>query len=470
MKKLIYCCFIVSFLTYCNFNKQKDLNVIFISLDTVRYDYVDYGKGAQANTPALRVFSISSVVFEKAFVTIPQTLPSHLSIFTSYYPHELGVKNNRDTYDGRFKMLQEVLKQMNYYTYGLISLASLMGSSGFNRGFDEYNDELYKKVRYTWSLTAEKITAEAIKKLEEIKDRKFFMFVHYSDPHEPYAPPYIKGNFGLELDKKPIAQFNSYIGIYLPVIPCTKGTHEFKFEVDESTEDFDYFVIKDLNKKVEILKKSENISFTKKYYGGSYILKKKSGLIQFYCERDKNIKLQIIPKIKAQKARQLYKEEVEYMDYHLGKFIESIKCKNLFKKTIIVIFSDHGEGLGERAGHFGHINYLNQQYLRVPLMIYIPKCEKKIIKTSVSLKGLSSTILDYLNIKEKGFNDSFLDLIKNDKFQNKDFYSFVFEPSASWNGIGILRWPYQSIFYWDENRESKEFYNLGINDSFSIFK
>jgi arylsulfatase A-like enzyme len=92
-------------------------NIIFISMDTTRYDHINTGDGARARTPALKRFAREACDFKKAFVTIPETLPSHLSIFTSHYPHELGVTQNHSRFDGRFKMIQETLKENGYTNY-----------------------------------------------------------------------------------------------------------------------------------------------------------------------------------------------------------------------------------------------------------------------------------------------------------------------------------------------------------------
>jgi hypothetical protein len=122
--------------------ESKTYNLIYISLDTTRYDFVNTGRGARANTPELKRFASQAVVMDNAYATIPQTLPSHLSNFTSRFPHELGVLANENEYDGRFRMIQEVLKDRDYYTAGVISLGSVSGKTGISRGFDEYNEDL----------------------------------------------------------------------------------------------------------------------------------------------------------------------------------------------------------------------------------------------------------------------------------------------------------------------------------------
>ena len=153
--------------------KGKDFNIIYISLDTTRYDYIDTGKGARAYTPELRRYSERSIVFENVFSTSTQTLPSHLSVFTSHYPHELGVYTNDDKYEGRFKFISEVFEEQGYHTAAIISLGTLNSSTGTQNGFREFREDLFEEKIFF--VPAEKITSEAIKTIQKLKKGRFFI-------------------------------------------------------------------------------------------------------------------------------------------------------------------------------------------------------------------------------------------------------------------------------------------------------
>ena len=87
----------------CACSKRPPIeNVLLVSLDSTRADYVDSGLGARAWTPELRRFASGSWVFANAYSPIPQTLPAHLAVLSGRPPHELGVFGNEQVYDGRY--------------------------------------------------------------------------------------------------------------------------------------------------------------------------------------------------------------------------------------------------------------------------------------------------------------------------------------------------------------------------------
>lgn len=450
--------------------EKKDLNVILISLDTVRYDHIDTGRGAKAYTPELRRFSQHSIVFENAFSTSSETLSSHLSVFTSRFPHELRVYGNEHKYDGRYKMIQHVFEESGYSTAAIISLGTLSSATGIKTGFQEFREDLFEEGIFY--VPADKVTQEASRMIEEFKDRRFFLFVHYSDPHTPYAPPNVEGHFEITLDGKLIADFNPYRGSILRKnLSLSKGSHVIEFEVKRSFEDFHHFIIRRLNISEGCADDAQNLEFSEELYEGSYIMRNPLGHLNLNCEEEGTVKIfQIIPILKKKAALKYYREEVEYMDYFLGKFLRSLEESGLLKKTVIVIFGDHGEGQGERDNFFGHTRFLNRQFIHVPLIMHLPGIEDKRFASPVSLIGITPTVLECLGIGDKNFKleESFLKEIKKGKFKDRTIFSFAFAPSAKTNKFSIIKWPYQTIFYLQQDKlKKREFYNFELSQSFN---
>jgi membrane-anchored protein YejM (alkaline phosphatase superfamily) len=449
-------------------------NIVFITMDTTRSDYVDTGNGAKAFTPELKQFARKAVVFDHAFSAIPQTLPSHLVMLTSYYPHECGVYSNENIYDGRHKMLQEVLKEKGYTTAAVISLGTLGGNTGINKGFDQFHENLNGKT--VFFTRAEKVTAEGIKLLNEIKKNKFFLFLHYSDPHSPYAPPSTRSQarFCIEIDGKPILDFDAYQGAILRQdLEIPNGSHNICLKVDKHPEDFDYFVIRRLTSSENCQLTFQNISFSKNYYGGSYIVKAPGGNISVKSRGKGNISIfQVIPILSWKACHDYYRMEVEYMDRYIGKFLSTLEKENLLANSIVLITADHGEGLGERERYFGHVRYLNQQFIHIPFMIYIPGIKPKHEFTPVSLIGISPTILECLGFRENRFRfeESLLSTIKEKHYNDnikKPIYSFAFSPSSVNDRLSVIQWPYQCIFNkYSPDTVEQELYQLALSQSY----
>lgn len=158
------------------------------------------------------------------------------------------------------------------------------------------------------------------------------------------------------------------------------------------------------------------------------------------------------------------------MDNFIGKFLRFLEKSNSLKKTIVVIFGDHGEGHGEREGFFGHTRFLNRQFIHVPLIMRLPGIKGKRLNTPVSLVCVSPTVLEYLGIRDRSFNykESVLKGIQRGKFKDRLIYSFTSRPSAKSDNLSIIKWPHQSIFYLDQDiLKKREFYNLVLSQSFS---
>jgi arylsulfatase A-like enzyme len=70
-------------------------------------------------------------------------------------------------------------------------------------------------------------------------------------------------------------------------------------------------------------------------------------------------------------APALYAGEVSYVDVELGRLVSTLESWGLRDRLVVVVTSDHGEGLGEHAIHYNHIG-LWQEMIRVPLIVWAP--------------------------------------------------------------------------------------------------
>jgi arylsulfatase A-like enzyme len=82
--------------------------------------------------------------------------------------------------------LAEVLKETGYTTAAVVGGPWLKRIFGLNKGFDYYNDYQISTVN---GRLAGQVTTSALNWLERIREKKFFLFLNYFDPHGPYRPP-----------------------------------------------------------------------------------------------------------------------------------------------------------------------------------------------------------------------------------------------------------------------------------------
>ncbi len=470
MKKKRFILLTIFVVSLVFFNKcvkeKKQFNVIVFTLDTTRADFVDTGLKfrAKANTPTMRKIAMESYVFKNAFTVAPITMPAHTSLFTGKYPYETGVYNNGEKYDGRYKTLAQLFKEKGYKTGAVISLGVLKKKFNLSFGFDDYLDNTFSSETKYFA-PANIVTEKGLELLKKYKNSKFFVWLHYSDPHEPYAPPKYKSEAIIKFNGKVVDKFNLF---YVERIEMNlflrKGRNIMSFSFEKNVPEIIsspplimskmkiFLNGNDEKKDIRKIMKFVNITFrkTKNNERILYQIGKDSKII-FHSEKEKNIKLEftVRPNIKIRTKRLLYKEEVEYMDSQIKKIIEFLKDNNIYRNTLLVFVGDHGEGLGEYMLNFGHVRYLNPQYIKVPFIIKFPfSSKRKVVRRNVSTKSLYMILKSYLLKKEIVLPKPSI------------LYQFTYTPESVHDGIGVLMGKYFYINYYNGKDLYEEFFDL----------
>ena len=170
----------------------KELNVLLITVDTLRYDRVSYFETKHVKTPHIDELASRSAVFHRAFAHTPLTLPSHTNILTGTTPLYHGISDNPGfKLEERFLTLAEYLKDFKYSTSAFIGSFPLDSRFGLDQGFDVYDDNYGVQRLYSLYFAerrAEEVIRPAIQWIEKQQD-KWFSWIHLFDPHTPYAPP-----------------------------------------------------------------------------------------------------------------------------------------------------------------------------------------------------------------------------------------------------------------------------------------
>ena len=155
-------------------------NLLLVTLDTTRADAMG------AATPHFNALAARGRTYAYAYATVPQTLPSHASMFTGLYPAGHGVRENARFLAEGHPLLAEKLKGAGYRTAAFVSAFAVAKRFGIARGFDVY-DEDFGDGRA--ERDARETTERALAFLENAPAGPLFLWVHYYDPHYPYTPP-----------------------------------------------------------------------------------------------------------------------------------------------------------------------------------------------------------------------------------------------------------------------------------------
>jgi arylsulfatase A-like enzyme len=166
----------------------EDCNVILITMDTTRADHFSSYGYERDTTTLIDAIAQEGVLFENNFVQMPYTPTSHWSIMSGTYPHTHGhfspgipVESGGPD-DTDLPFIAKVFKKNGYATI------ALMGSKMVHSlvpGFDIVDlTPAAKKDN-----TSAEVTDKAVTFINDNSERKFFMWIHYWDPHDPYKPP-----------------------------------------------------------------------------------------------------------------------------------------------------------------------------------------------------------------------------------------------------------------------------------------
>ncbi|MEE9603798.1 MAG: sulfatase-like hydrolase/transferase, partial [Thermoguttaceae bacterium] len=277
----------------------KDWNVLLISLDTTRANHLNTYGYQYTKTPVLNRLARGGALFSHAYTPSPATMPAHSSLHTGLYPLNHGVRAN-----GTFRLgdenvtLAETLRDAGYRTGASISAFVLDSRFGIDQGFETFDDDLTVGMKHSPNMfrerAAELTNVPVTKWLRENGNERFFYWVHYFDPHAPYAPP------------EP---------------------------------------------------------FRTQYAGGPY------------------------------------DGEIDYADQQIGKLLDVLDEIGVRDRTLVIVVSDHGEGLGQH-GEETHSLLIYDSTLHVPMIFSAPPPfpQGKVIHDQVCLIDVMPTVLDLLGM------------------------------------------------------------------------
>lgn len=337
-----------------------------IVMDNVRAESLSLYGYNRPTTPRLDELARTAVRFDSARSTAPWTLPSHASMFTGQWPHQLSVDWVRGL-DETHPTLAEFLARQGYTTAGFVANTYYCNARyGLDRGFARYEDFLENQIvslfeivrssslgksalmlmgysmRFAPADVGSRKTAATINRTaldwlsRRPADRPFFLFLNYYDAHSPFIPP------------------------------------------EEATRRFGLCALSHRDQ-VEILKRAHDLD--------------RAQPAPSDAER---VRLQ-------RQATDLlvdgYDSSIAYLDEQLGRIFEELQERGLLENTLVIVTSDHGEHFLER-GFAGHGMSLYRREIHVPLLIFPPSGapDRRVVPEPVSLRDLPATIVEMLDL------------------------------------------------------------------------
>ncbi|MFC2169722.1 sulfatase [Acidobacteriota bacterium] len=175
--------------------KEDKTNLLLVVLDGVNLRHMSCYGYQRETTPFIDRLSKEGFLFTRAYAQTSWTIPSITSFFTSTSPltHKVWALDKKLS-DEAFT-LAEALKEEGFTTCALT--ASIPASTAYNllQGFEEIK-ELYREEKQNLRsglrkqvVWAEDFLKPGLEWLKKNKEKQFFMYLHFLQPHEPYNPP-----------------------------------------------------------------------------------------------------------------------------------------------------------------------------------------------------------------------------------------------------------------------------------------
>jgi len=454
--------------------RERAENYILITLDTQRADYISAYNPANAATPHIDLLAREGTLFRNAYSLIPITLPSHASLFFSEPPHLIRNYNNGQKIPARRSRPSfiNLFRKKGFATAAFISLGVLKASFGLEQGFEEYLDDFPPE---RWYISAGEVNERVFSWLDNNRDRPFFLWIHYSDPHDPYAPPCSPLDFRLFLNDRQVAETSLQMYTLNQVrLDLRPGKNRLRIEFQNEFDDRpDHFLgrLDRLEFDPAPGPQSLQVDFPRGWYirrADNIFFFKNNSLIDIQNNaglKQVTVTFRGKPNLTRETVPTCYRREVEYMDGEIGRLWEKLRELQLFDKTAILVVGDHGEGLGEYHNdfgdpHLGHIHYLYDIYLHVPLIIRDPFQDRKgIVRTeAVTILDLAPTLAAMAGIKPlPHFQGRNLLRLKSNA-RPPLIFEETYRPEAFKDRFGLLSLPWHLVLTAHNSRY--ELYNL----------
>ncbi|RLE93922.1 MAG: sulfatase [Thermoprotei archaeon] len=320
---------------------ENQPHVLLIAIDTLRADHLScYGYKVKTS-PFIDKIASEGAIFEYAYAPAIPTHPGYTTMLTGVHPlhHKIVCHAGSIFLSKNIPLVSELLKRKSYITAAADNLAIMKGGEWFIRGYDYYFATggivvISKGIKISGEIVLKKTLEFLDMWSSKLKDKKFFLFVHFWDPHAPYYPPE-------DLVKK-----------------------IFKGDPSQG----------DLKERVE------------KTVWGRHLLKGWLGKLIEKGSRNPDY-------IEA-----LYDAEILYTDDKVKKIYEKLEELGILDDTIIIITADHGESMGEHNIFYDHHGLYEWDVRIPLIVRYpekVPKGTK--VKAFVQHTDIVPTILDVVS-------------------------------------------------------------------------
>lgn len=172
-------------------------NVVVLLVDTLRADRLGAHGATPSPSPNLDAFAAAGLVFEQAVSQAPWTLPSIATLFTGLHPRSHGAIGEIDEtpttaawgfLSDAVDTIAERATRAGITTLGVSTNPLVSRGTNLAQGFERFDELPWSNERRNWA-PATAVNRVFSDWVVRNRDWRFFAYLHYMEPHDPYTPP-----------------------------------------------------------------------------------------------------------------------------------------------------------------------------------------------------------------------------------------------------------------------------------------
>jgi len=171
----------------------RDANILLVTIDTLRADHVGaYGYG-RPTTPTLDAIAAAGTLFQNGWAHAPSTRYSMPAILTGRYPSQVLWDTSVwwPALRPENRTIAEILHDAGFHTGAILNYGYFDRIRRMDQGFDDYDNEdarLHqgRDPASTTGSSSREQSDKAIAYIDAHAGERFFLWVHYYDPHADY--------------------------------------------------------------------------------------------------------------------------------------------------------------------------------------------------------------------------------------------------------------------------------------------
>lgn len=329
---------------------QKPKNILILHCDQLRWDCLGYAGNPDIQTPNLDALAADSVSYTNHFTVYPICTPSRYSLWSGMYVHQHGAWNNRATLPGGYRTLPQVLQENGYDTavVGKMHFTPTYHDIGFSRmclaeqnGVGRYEDDYHTELMARGAIDRVDLHHQSEEFRQPPTDLRYDMF--QAAPSDLPAPLHSTS----WITEKALEEISAWQDTsHLLMVGYIKPHHPFdpphpyseRYDPDKLTLPPDY---------------TDHPFARDMAANGTAVDYGQMGEADF------------------RQVLAYYYGAITQIDEGIGQIIALLKRKGLYRDTMVLFTSDHGEYMGQHHMLL-KCNHLYDSLARIPLLIKYP--------------------------------------------------------------------------------------------------